>query len=147
LSDTSRSSSPISASIPVRIAARVIDVVVLVAAGAAFGRAIGFGYDWLIMTASAVLVYFAAADTLAGATIGKATLGLRVIGPDGRRPSPRQAVVRESFMLLGAIPFVGPILALAVWAWIIASVRTSPLRQGKHDIMAGGTRVVRVESG
>lgn len=50
---------------------------------------------------------------MAGATPGKLALGLRVIGPDGGRPTPRQALIREAFTVLGAIPFAGPLLALA----------------------------------
>ncbi|WP_437949867.1 RDD family protein [Sorangium sp. So ce296] len=70
--------------------------------------------------------------------------GLRVVGPDGGRPSLNQALVREAFTLVGSIPIVGPLLALAAWVWIDMTIRSSPLRQGKHDLLAGGTRVVRV---
>jgi len=45
--------------------------------------------------------------------------------------------------VLGAIPFAGPVLALAAWIWIIITIRASPSGQGKHDTLAGGTRVVR----
>ena len=51
---------------------------------------------------------------------------------------------REAFTVLGAISFAGPLLALAAWAWIIATIRSTPLRQGKHDMLAGGTRVIRL---
>jgi uncharacterized RDD family membrane protein YckC len=67
--------------------------------------------------------------------------GLRVLGPDGGRPTLRQALIRESFTVLGAIPFAGPLLALAAWIWIAATIRSSPTGQGKHDTLAGGTRV------
>ena len=43
---------------------------------------------------------------------------------------------------LGAVPFAGPILALAAWIWIVLAIRSSPLGQGPHDHLAGGTRVV-----
>jgi uncharacterized RDD family membrane protein YckC len=67
---------------------------------------------------------------------------LRVTGMAGNKPSMKQALIRECFTLLGAIPFAGPLLSLAAWLWIVVSMRSSPLRQGVHDRLAG-TRVVR----
>jgi uncharacterized RDD family membrane protein YckC len=134
--------SSIPGEIPDRLAARVIDALVLVVIGAMFGRQIGFGYDWLIATAAIVLVYFVLADALLGATLGKAAMRLQVTDQDGNKPSMKQAVIRECFMLLGAIPFAGPLLALAAWVWIVVTIRSSPLRRGIHDRLAG-TRVVR----
>ena len=138
-------SSPLvaPAELPIRAAARAIDVFLLAAIEIALGQLIGFGFDWLAIGTALVLAYFALCDALAGATIGKAALGLRVIAEDGGPPSLRQAVVREAFTVTGSIPFIGPLLAIAVWVVIAASVRSSPLRQGKHDLLAGGTRVVR----
>ncbi|HEX8537960.1 MAG TPA: RDD family protein, partial [Cystobacter sp.] len=107
----------------------------------------GFGFDWLLLGAAIVLAYFCLLDTLVGATPGKFALGLRVIGPDGGRPSPRQALIREAFTVVGSIPFIGPLLALAAWTVIALTIRSSPLRQGKHDLLAGGTRVIRVRVG
>ena len=49
-------------------------------------------------------------------------------------------------MVLGAIPFAGPLLALAAWTNIIMTIRSSPLRVGTHDRLAGGTRVIRLAS-
>lgn len=144
----SNTANPVSirpAEIPVRLAARVIDVIVLAALSGLLGRQIGFGFDWLSMTAIVVLAYFALCDTLWGATLGKLAVGLRVIGPHENRPTLKQSLIREAFTVLGAIPFVGPLLALAAWIWIFLSVRSNPLRQGKHDLLAGGTRVVRLD--
>jgi len=135
--------SLVPAELPARFAARAIDALLLVCAGTALGRQIGFRYDWLIATAAIVILYFTVAGTAAGATVGKAALRLQVIGPDGRRPSWKQSLVRESFVLLGAIPFAGPLLALLSWVWIVLTIRSSPIRQGKHDCLAGGTRVIR----
>jgi len=129
-------------SIPLRIAARVIDYVVLAAAGAGLGAAIGFGFKWLFVTAAFVFAYFVVGDTAAGTTIGKRALGLRVQAPSGNPPSLGAALARESFVLLGAIPFVGPILALAAWLTLFLTIRASPLGQGWHDRWAGGTRVI-----
>ncbi len=49
----------------------------------------------------------------------------------------------SGFVLGKAIGFGFDWLALAAWVWIILTIRSSPLKQGKHDILAGGTRVVR----
>lgn len=127
----------------VRLAARFLDVIVVVLLNLALGQVIGFGFDWLVLGAGVILGYFVAGDTLFGATLGKRALGLRVITGDGERPSPRQALRRELFVVVGAVPFVGPLLALGLWIWMIVTIRASALGQGPHDRFAGGTRVVR----
>jgi uncharacterized RDD family membrane protein YckC len=144
MSAVSSIAHPVPAELPIRLAARVIDILVLVAMEVGLGRLMGFGFDWLLLGAAIVLAYFCLLDTLVGATPGKLALGLRVIGPDGGRPSPRQALIREAFTVVGSIPFIGPLLALAAWTVIALTIRSSPLRQGKHDLLAGGTRVIRV---
>jgi hypothetical protein len=58
-------------------------------------------------------------------------------------PTYHESLIREAFTVVGAIPFVGPVLALGAWISIVWTVRSSALRRGKHDILAGGTRVVR----
>ena len=136
-------SSLVPAEIPPRIAARVIDALILTAIAGALGTRIGFGYDWLATSAAIVLLYFALFDAFAGATPGKLVMSLRVIGPNGNRPTLKESFARETFVLPGAVPFVGPVLAIGAWAWVFVTVCSSPLRQGKHDLLAGGTRVVR----
>ena len=126
-----------------RIAARAVDVAILAALDIGLGRLMGFGLDWLALAALAVLVYFAGCDAAFGATPGKRLFGLKLVGPGGRRPTVRQAVIRESFTLLGAVPFAGPVLALAAWVWIVLTIRSHPSGQGKHDVLAGGTRLIR----
>jgi uncharacterized RDD family membrane protein YckC len=135
--------APVPAELPARLAARALDVLVLVALDVGLGRLIGFGFDWLLLGSALVLAYFALLDATLGATPGKLALGLRVVGPDGGRPSLRQALIREAFTVVGAIPFLGPLLALAAWGWILGTIRANPLRQGKHDQLAGGTRVIK----
>lgn len=125
-----------------RAAARSIDVLVAAALLGALGRGIGTGPAWLILGALAVLAMFVAGD-LTGGTLGKRALGLVVVGPDGGRPTLRQAVLRESFTLLGAIPFAGPLLALAAWGVMARGIASSESGQGWHDHLAGGTGVVR----
>jgi uncharacterized RDD family membrane protein YckC len=132
-----------SAEIPVRLAARALDVVVVVILSVALGRRMGFGFDWLVIGAALIWLYFAGLDTLAGATLGKLAAGLRVVGDEGQWPSLTQSLKREAFTVVGAIPFVGPIIAIGLWVWFLVVLRQSPTRQGPHDVFAGGTRVVR----
>lgn len=127
----------------VRAAARVLDVILVAIVNVALGQVIGYGVDWLALGALGVLGYFALCDAGFGATLGKRALGLRVIAADGGRPTPVQALRRELFTLIGAVPLVGPLVALGVWVWMIVAIRSSPLGQGPHDVFAGGTRVVR----
>jgi uncharacterized RDD family membrane protein YckC len=141
-----RQSTPfsyVSADLRPRLAARAIDVLVLLLGEIGLGRVMGFGFDWLAVGTVIVLAYFAGLDALFGATLGKAALGLRVVGPDGRPPTLRQALIRESFTVLGSIPFIGGLVAIAAWVSISRSIRAHELRQGRHDLLAGGTRVVR----
>jgi uncharacterized RDD family membrane protein YckC len=139
-------SLPPGAGLLARLAARVIDGIVLIVVQIGLGEVIGYGFLWLLVGAAAVWAYFAALDAFAGMTLGKLALGLRVVGADGGRPRLGQALVREAFTLIGAIPFVGPILALAAWIWIARTIHTSPTRQGIHDQLAGGTRVIRASA-
>jgi uncharacterized RDD family membrane protein YckC len=126
-----------------RLEARLLDVLVLLAIDGVLGQVTGYGFNWLFIAAAIVLAYFTLFDAMAGATPGKLVLGLRVIGPEGGKPSLQQSLAREAFTIVGAVPFAGPFLALAAWIWIGVSIRHSPLGQGKHDLIAGGTRVVR----
>lgn len=137
LSATAVSAAPL----PVRVAARALDVAVLVGLDLALGSAIGFGWDFLVLGSLMVLAYFTLGDALVGATPGKLALGLRVVGPDGGRPTLSQALARESFTLVGSVPLVGPIVALGLWVWFSIEVRRTGA--GPHDRLAGGTRVVR----
>ena len=132
-----------SADLPVRLAARALDVVVVVALTVVLGQRMGFGFDWLIIGAALIWLYFAGLDTALGGTVGKLATGLRVVGDDGRWPSLTQSLKREAFTVAGAIPFVGPLIAIGLWVWFVIVVRKSPTRQGPHDVFAGGTRVVR----
>lgn len=127
----------------VRLAARAIDAVVVTLAVGGLGGVMGFGFDWLGIGAALIFGYFVVADAWLGATLGKRMLGLAVHGPDGGRPTFAQAAAREAFTVLGAVPFAGPLLAIATWTWIGVAIRKSDAGQGPHDRLAGGTRVVR----
>jgi uncharacterized RDD family membrane protein YckC len=53
-------------------------------------------------TAVALSVYATLSHALAGATLGKRLLRLRVIGPDGARPSPARSAVRSGAAVASA---------------------------------------------
>lgn len=127
-----------------RFAARVIDGVLLTIIGTAIGAALDYSLVWLVAYALVFFAYFVVLDVAFGTTIGKRFLGLRVIGPDGRAPTGGEAARREAFTLLGALPFIGPFLALAAWILIAVSINSSPTNQGKHDELGGGTMVLAV---
>ncbi|MGH9246989.1 MAG: RDD family protein [Acidimicrobiales bacterium] len=124
-----------------RFGARVIDSIIVAVVGIALGFLLDFGLVWLAIQSILVFAYFVVLDVVRGATLGKQLLGLEVIGPDGGRPTLPQAAIREAFTLLGAIPYIGPVLALIAWIVIAVTINSSPTGQGKHDELAGGTRV------
>lgn len=81
----------------------------------------------LVFLALAAGVYSALGTALMGATPGKRLLGLRVVGGDGRRPSPGRAAARAALILLSiALAGLGCLLALF-----------APSGRGLHDFLAG----------
>ncbi len=124
-----------------RAIARLIDTgIVAVVAGAA-GLPSGFGLPWLVATMVGVYAYFVLPLVAFAATPGKRARGLVVVGGRGQRPSLREAALREAFVLLGAVPFAGPVLAIAAWIAIARSIRADAAGRGIHDRLAGGTMV------
>lgn len=126
-----------------RLGSRIIDSIIVAVVGVTVGFALDFNFLWLLIQASLVFAYFVLFDAYRGTTPGKQIFGLKVIGPEGGKPAVKQASIREAFTLVGGIPYVGPLLALIVWIVIAATIASSPTNQGKHDDLAGGTRVVR----
>ncbi|MGE2818136.1 RDD family protein [Mycobacterium heidelbergense] len=87
--------------------------------------------------------YFVFFETLRGRTPGKKLVGFRVQGPGGaRKPNLKQSVIRNSFLLLMAIPFLGVALMVAASIFIAVTINNSPTKQGRHDELAGGTQVI-----
>jgi uncharacterized RDD family membrane protein YckC len=116
-----------------RATARLIDVGLVGVVASAIGVGTGFGVAWLVATASGTFLYFVTFD-LSGATPGKRLVGLRVRSADeGRNPTIAAAASREAFVLLGAIPFAGPILAAALWASIALGIRSDAEGRAWHD--------------
>jgi uncharacterized RDD family membrane protein YckC len=129
------------ASLGARFAARLVDMVILAAAGALLGALLGFGPAWLVLQALVVFAYFVGLDVAVGTTPGKRVLGLALVGPAGARVTVPGAAAREVFVLAGAVPYVGPLLALVAWTTIAVTARRDPAGRGWHDRLAGGTRV------
>ncbi|HYG67029.1 MAG TPA: RDD family protein, partial [Anaeromyxobacteraceae bacterium] len=78
-----------------------------------FARELGVILPFLGFVALAGAVYLALAYALMGASVGKWLTGLRVAGPDGRRPSPRRAVARALLAVLSvALLGLGVLLAM-----------------------------------
>lgn len=108
-----------------RVAAWALDALPFVAAGAALGRTLlraaspATSGDLvalldlvareqvIVLSLSAAVtialyVYTTLAHALAGATLGKRLLRLRVVGPDGARPSPARSAVRSALAVVSA---------------------------------------------
>ena len=84
---------------------------------------------WLLTIAGGFLtfgVYSIAAWLLVGKTVGKALMGLRVLGQDGRRLTFSQALIRAlSYYVSGLVLFIG-------FLWVLVDDR----RQAWHDKLA-----------
>lgn len=88
--------------------------------------------------------YFVLFEVTQGATPAKRLLGLTVYGPDGvSKPTLGQSATRNAFTLLAVVPYLGPLLAFVAYVVIAVTISGSPTKQGKHDELAGGTRVTR----
>ena len=123
-----------------RAAARAVDALLLGTTGMAVGAVIGFGWIWFVFQLVLVAAYFVGLDTLHGATLGKRLLGLRVVAGNGyRRPTAAEAARREAIVVLGAVPFIGPVLAVVGFSAVAWSIHRG---DAIHD-RAAGTDVVR----
>ncbi|MBB3035733.1 RDD family protein [Hoyosella altamirensis] len=89
-------------------------------------------------------LYFLVFEVTTGSTPGKKVLGLHVMGSGGRsKPSLKESAVRNAYMLLNLISFVGSLLWLIAVVAIGFTISTSSAKQGFHDRIAGGTQVVK----
>lgn len=88
-------------------------------------------------------LYFVGFEVVTGSTPGKKLLGLHVNGPDGAsKPSLKDSAVRNGYMLLNLIPWIGGALWFVAALSIAATIATSPTKQGWHDKLADGTQVI-----
>jgi uncharacterized RDD family membrane protein YckC len=119
--------------------------------GCGRGRSCAGGAISGVITAALYLGYFTLMESRNGQTLGKMLLKLQTQGPDGATPTTEQALKRNFWValgILGVIPVVGaPIGGLAELVIVIViavTISNSPTRQGWHDNLAGGTKVVKI---
>lgn len=139
----------------IRLAARVIDTLLLFIVFAVIGLIVRATIEHidnraitLALAAAVTLAYYVSFEVTRGRTPGKQVLGLHVLGARNKpKPSVRESLLRNSFIVLGAllsVPIVGD------WPWFIAvvaigiTISSSPTRQGVHDRLADGTQVVKL---
>lgn len=130
-----------------RFAARLIDVVILVAIVAALEML--FARQALLIVLAAVftvLTYEITFVALRGTTPGKAVFGLSVVTTDGVTPPGWEpAVLRALPLVLLAIPFAGFAVALVFLLVSGIAIATGDNPRSVFD-MAGRTRVVKTRS-
>ncbi|MBB3603654.1 putative RDD family membrane protein YckC [Mycolicibacterium sp. BK556] len=132
----------------IRFAARLIDWIitgiVVFLISLPFWGTDTYSYIGGVVLALVPFAYFVGLEVSQGATLGKKILKLQVHGPGGAaKPTAQQSAIRNSFMLLSIIPFVGPLLGFIAEIVIGVTINSSPTKQGKHDELAGGTQVVQ----
>jgi uncharacterized RDD family membrane protein YckC len=159
----------------IRLAALIIDSLVLLPVGFALGMGIGLFlviayptvnldmHGWLVSSvvyvamSAALLGWYGGWQHGVGATPGMLVLKLRVRDPSGDdNPSLRAAMTRNLPLVLGTFgDFSGDetidalltIVTLVICVAIGITISNSPTRQGFHDRLAGGTYVVRLAPG
>lgn len=134
------------AGVGVRFLARLIDGIVAGIVAYLVLRIVGLG-DNLSVVASvgALLVfsYFVILESAWGSTVGKRMFGLRVFDSSGGKPSMGSAALRNLFLAVSAVPFVGPVIDFILRIVIAVTISQSSTKQGIHDRWAK-TQVRRV---
>jgi uncharacterized RDD family membrane protein YckC len=137
------------AGLGVRFVARLIDGILVNIIAFLLSLSLFDDVDsWFLATSlfSGVLMfaYFVIFEVAYGSTPGKKLLRLAVHGPGGApKPDAKQSAIRNSFVLLALVPYLGGLLALVAYLVIAVTISSSPTKQGKHDELAGGTHVVK----
>lgn len=133
-----------------RAVARFVDWIIAGIIGALFFWLLGTVWDlpdWVSVLPGAGFgwLYFVLFEVSSGSTPGKKLLGLHVNG-SGRAPKPslKDSAVRNAYMLLNLIPWVGGLLWFISAIAIAFTISSSPTKQGWHDNAAGGTQVIDV---
>ncbi|WP_254900449.1 RDD family protein [Rhodococcus sp. 1168] len=131
-----------------RFAARFIDgIIVAVVALVVYAISPdGFVGQFILGLVTAVLgfAYFTLLESSRGQTLGKQMLGLRTLGAAGGNPTQAEAAKRNAFLLLNIVPVLGGLLVFVAYIVIAVTINSSPIKQGKHDELAGGTQVIAV---
>ncbi|MGF6881551.1 putative RDD family membrane protein YckC [Nocardia sp. GAS34] len=139
------------ADLGIRIGARLIDSVIVYIPGAIFNFAMTYAVHGILgaiiggfLFAILGVVYFVVMEATQGATLGKKILGLRVLGPNGApRPDYQQAFMRNLYLVVNLIYCIGWIGAIGMIIGMMVTIEQSPIKQGFHDRLAGGTQVVK----
>ena len=93
-----------------RVKARLIDLLVVFAAGLAFGFVFGdLGAPWYLILLALEVSYFFICEATLGYTYGKYRMGLRVIRPDGMPPTTNGIAARNVLRIVEE-----PVLALII---------------------------------
>lgn len=98
-----------------------------------------WSYGWLVTDPLClaflvgIFLYFSLLEGLAGGTVGKRVLGLRVVRPDGDRPGFGRGLVRNLCRLVDALP------ALNILGVVLIATSREKARFGDR---VAGTRVV-----
>ena len=136
----------------------IIAIIVAGAFGLSGGNTFGFGPGTsfaagaltAVITSALYPGYFTLMESRNGRTIGKMLLKLQTQGPDGSTPTTEQALKRNFWValgILGVIPVIGGLVGslaqLVIVILIAVTINNSPIREGWHDKLAGGTRVVK----
>ncbi|TLF76729.1 RDD family protein [Nocardia cyriacigeorgica] len=130
-----------------RAVARFIDWILAAIIGVIFFWLLNMAWDtpdWVSILPGAGFgfLYFLVFEVATGSTPGKKILGLHVNGSGGApKPSVKDSAVRNAYMLLNLIPWVGPILWFIAAIAIAVTISSSPTKQGWHDKLAG-TQVI-----
>ena len=131
-----------------RAVARFVDWIIAGIIGAVFFWLLGVVADlpdWVSVLPGAAFgwLYFIAFEVSSGSTPGKKLVGLHVNGSDGApKPSLKDSAVRNAYMLLNLIPWIGGLLWFVAAIAIAFTISSSPTKQGWHDRAAGGTQVI-----
>jgi uncharacterized RDD family membrane protein YckC len=133
----------------IRFAARLVDgiltLIVVLLITLPMRSADSYGIVAGVISGLLPFAYFVGFEVSQGWTPAKKLLGLQVHGPGGAaKPTVQQSAIRNAFMLLAIIPWVGWVLSLIANVIIAVTINSSPTKQGKHDELAGGTQVVKV---
>lgn len=96
-----------------------------------------------LLSTAIMIGYFVFLESSRGQTLGKMLLGIKVVGPTGANPETEESIRRNIWLAISLIPIIGGILQFAAAIYIMVTINNSPIGQGWHDVMAGGTRVIR----
>lgn len=134
------------AGVGVRFLARLIDGIVAGITAYILLQIVGLGDDLVIFASVGILIvfsYFVILESTWGSTVGKKIFGLRVFDSSGGKPLMGSAALRNIFLAISAVPFVGPVIDFILRIVIAVTISQSSTKQGIHDRWAK-TQVRRV---